>query len=130
MKELIKNLKEGTNKRPYYFQEIFLSPYDPSISIAPYPSGFEIPRFKKYKGEGDPRHHVYKFYFLCQEVSYSDIYLRRLFHKSLIEEALSWFSALPQGSITSFPDLVEIFVDHYAYNIENDASIIDLCNTK
>lgn len=130
MKDLIKNMKEGINKRPYSFQEIFPCPYNPSISITPYPPGFEMPKFKKYKGEDDPRYHVYELCVLCEEVSYSDIYLRILFPKNLIDQALAWFSTLPQGSITSFHNLVKKIMHHYAYNIENVASMIDLCNTK
>lgn len=50
--------------------------------------------------------------------------------KSLSGDALTWFSALPHGSIKSFLDLVENFVSHYAYNIENNASMMNLCNTE
>lgn len=66
MKDLIKNSKDGTNKRPYTFKEICPYLYDPSISVAPYPVGFKIPKFEKYKGKGDPRDHVCEFFILCQ----------------------------------------------------------------
>lgn len=89
-----------------------------------------MPKFKKYKGEGDPKHHVCESYVLCQEVTYNDIYLTRLFPKHVTEEAIAWFSSLFEDSITSFSNLVEKFVAHYAYNIENDASMMDLCNMK
>lgn len=52
MKDLIKILKDGTNKRPYTFEEICPCLYDPSILVAPYPLGFEMPKFEKYKGKG------------------------------------------------------------------------------
>lgn len=82
------------------------------------------------KGKGDPRDHVHEFYILCQEVSYSDVYVRSLFPKSISEDALSWFFSLPHGFIKSFLDLIEKLVSHYAYNIENNASMMDLCNAK
>lgn len=73
MKNLIKNIKEGNNKSTYSFQEIYPYPYDLITSVAQYPLGFEMPKFKKYKGEGEPRHHVQEFFVSFQEVSYSDI---------------------------------------------------------
>lgn len=121
---------EGTHKKSYTFEEICPCPFDSSMLVSPYPPGFEIPKFYKYKGKGDPREHVRKFYMACQEVSYSDVYLRRLFSKSLSGHALAWFTTLPHGSMTSFPDLVEKFVAHYEYNIENDASMVDLSNAQ
>lgn len=95
MKDIIKNMKEGTNKRkPYSFKELCPCTYDPSMSIAPFPPGFEMPKFMKYKGKDDPRDHIHEFHILCQEVSYSDLYICRLFPKSLTGDALVWFSSL------------------------------------
>lgn len=131
MKNIIKDMKQRTNKRKTYsFEEFCPCPYDPSILVAPYLRGFEIPKFTKYEGKGDPHDHVREFHILCQEVSYSHLYLPRLFPKSLMGDALAWFSSLPRGSIVSFPNLVEKFVAHYAYNMVNDVSMMDLCNTK
>lgn len=89
MKDLIKNLKNGTNKRPYTFEEICPCPYNPSISVAPHPPSFEMHKFEKYKGKGDPRDHIHEFFIVCQEVSYSDVYLRGIFPKSISGEALT-----------------------------------------
>lgn len=54
-------MKEGTHKKTYNFKEICPFPFDPSLSLTPYPLGFEIPKFDKYKGKGDPRDHVREF---------------------------------------------------------------------
>lgn len=85
-----------------------------------------MPKFEKCKGKGDARDHVREFYIIYEKVSYSNIYLKRNFPKSLRGDALTWFFYLPHGSIKLFLDLIKIFVSHCSYNIENDASMMDL----
>ena len=91
---------------------------------------FEIPKFKKYTRETCPVTHLKKFSILCQEVAYSEDYLKRLFTRSLGGPTLEWLMNLPKGSITSFNDLTRNIVAQYSYNIEHHASLSDLCNTK
>ena len=59
------------------FDEI--CPFDKSVHVAPFPAGFEIPKFDKYTGETCPVTYLKEFSVLCQEVAYSDDYLKRLF---------------------------------------------------
>lgn len=42
--------------------------------------------------------------------------------------ALEWFALIPKGSIKSWDDLANKFVENYAYNIENDVTIATLCH--
>ena len=60
-------------------EEIFPFPFNKSINMVPFPPGFEIPKFDNYMGEIDPITHLKEFSILCQEVAYSDDYLKRLF---------------------------------------------------
>ena len=112
------------------FEEIFSFPFDKSISMLPFPPNFEIPKFEKYTGETCPVTHVKEFSILCQEVAYSDDYLKGLFAWSLGGLALEWLMNLPKGSFTSFNDLTRNFIAQYSYNIEHHASLSDLWNTK
>ena len=66
----------------------------------------------------------------CQEVAYNDVFLMRLFPKSLAGPALEWFFCIPQGSIKTFADLSEAFVAHYTHLVETELSVVDLVHTK
>ena len=116
--------------RKYQYEELCPYPFDKTMTLQPFPNKFDMPKFEKYKGKGDPRDHVKYFYMACQEVSYSDNYLIRLFPKSLGGQALEWFTRLPRGSIFTWLELIERFVRHLSYNIESDITMAELCGTK
>lgn len=77
MKASLKELQVGISKRSLIFEGICPYPFNPSISTIPFPKHFEILKFDKYKGRGDPRDHLQEFYVHCQEVLYNDNYLLR-----------------------------------------------------
>ena len=74
--------------------------------------------------------HLKEFFVLCQEVAYSEDYLKRLFTRSLGSPTLEWLMNFPRGSITSFNDFTWKFIAQYSYNIEHHASLSDLCIMK
>ena len=107
-----------------------ICPFDKCVHVTPFPAGFEIPKFEKYTGEICPVTYLKEFFVLCQEVAYSDDYLKRLFPRSLGGPAFEWFMNLPKSSYTSFNDLTNKFIAQYSYNFEHQVSLSDLCNTK
>lgn len=66
----------------------------------------------------------------CQEVAYNDNYLLHLFPKSLGGTTVEWFYKIPCGTITTFVELSEKFIAQYAHNVENELTLLDLCNSK
>ena len=116
--------------KDFSFEEICPFPFDKFINMIPFPPKFEIPKFDKYTGETFPITHLKEFSILCQEVAYSDDYLKRIFAQSLGGPMLEWLINLPKGSFTSFNDLMGKFIAQYSYNIEHRASLSDLCNTQ
>ena len=110
------------------FDEI--CPFAKSTPVTPFPTSFEILKFDKYTGETCPITYLKKFSVLCQEVAYSDDYLKRLFPRSLGGPAFEWFMNLPKGSYTTFNDLANKFIAQYSYNTNSQVSLSDLCNTK
>jgi hypothetical protein len=56
------------------------------------PPGIEVPRFEKYGGKGDHVSHAYAFTTLCCDIFLEENILARLFHRSLKDTALDWFS--------------------------------------
>jgi hypothetical protein len=130
MKNALKELKTGAESKTFKFEEVCPYPFDRSITTVPFPKHFETPKFDKYRGKGDPVSHVKEFYMACQEVAYSDNFLMRLFPKSLGGTALEWFYKIPYGTVSTFAELSEKFVAQYAHNVENELSLLDLCNSK
>lgn len=63
------------------------------------------------------------------EIAFDPTYLMRLFPRSLLEQALEWFTHLPPG-IRTWNELAENFIAHFAYNIESDMILAKLCTTK
>lgn len=57
--------------------------------MIPFPSNFEVPKFDKYQGKGDPRDHIREFSATCLEVAHNDSYLMQLFPRSLGEKLWS-----------------------------------------
>jgi hypothetical protein len=77
------------------------------------PRGIEIPRFKKYNGKGDPIGLVNAFIALSSEFFLHERILAKNFSRTLREATLEWFSSLPNNSIHSFQELVEVFINHF-----------------
>ena len=96
--------------KDFSFEDICPFPFNKSINMVPFRPGFEIPKFDKYSGETCPITHLKEFSILCQEVAYSDDYLKRLFAWSLGGPTLEWSMNLPKGSFTSFNDLKKKFI--------------------
>jgi len=119
----------GTITKTYSLEDISPYPFDKSLKMNAFPFQFEVPKFDKYKGKGDPRDHIREFSAACLEVAHNDTYLMRLFPRSLGGQATEWFSRLPPG-IKTFNELLNLFVTHFSYNIEHEISMLDLCNTK
>lgn len=130
MKASLKILQDNNFEKVFKFDELCPYLFDKSITSMSFPKHFEMPKFTKYQGKGDPHHHIKEFYMACQEVAYYDNDLLQLFPKSLCGSSLECFSKLPFGVITTFANLLERFVAHYHYNVEKDISMLDLCQAK
>ena len=66
----------------------------------------------------------------CKEVAYNDVFLMRLFLKSLLGPALEWFYQIPYGIVSTFAQLSEVFVAQYVHLVETELSVVDLVHTK
>ena len=93
--------------------------------MKPFPKGFEIPKFDKYRGMGNPEDHIKEFQVHCMEVAYDNTYLMWLFPRSLAGDAIEWFSRLPSG-IRTFKEIRDAFIRNYACNITMDVSLKEL----
>ena len=88
MKTDLKAIQEGNDPKTFKFETVCHYPFDRAITMTPFPKHFEVPKFDKFRGKGDPITHIKEFYMHCQEVAHSDVFILRLFPKSLAELAL------------------------------------------
>lgn len=130
MRNTLKSLKDGTNSKNFKFEDDCPYPFYKAITMTPFPKHFEFLKFEKFRGKSDPITHVKEFYMYYQEVAYNDMFLLRLFPKSLAGSTLEWFCRIPQGTIKTFAKLSEAFVSHYTHLIETELSVVDLVHTK
>lgn len=97
--------------------------------MIPFPPGFEIPKFDKYRGRGSLVDHIKEFNVMCMEVAYNNSYLMCLFPQSLAGTTMDWFSHLPCG-IKTFQEITEKFIDHFSFNLDMDVSLEELYTLK
>lgn len=83
MKNSLKSLKKQIESKTFKFEVVCPYPFDRMIMMAPFPKHFEVPKFDKFRGKGDPITHVKEFFMHYQEVAYTDVFLIHLFSKSL-----------------------------------------------
>ncbi|XP_057756244.1 uncharacterized protein LOC130975463 [Arachis stenosperma] len=90
------------------------NPFTKSVMNFKMPENLTLPStLKPYHGIGDPNVHVTKFYTMMFMNKESDHILCRTFPTFLDGAALIWFSNLPEGSISSFDELADQFVNHF-----------------
>lgn len=65
MKPTLKALQDNSFEQVFKFDDLCPYPFDKSIMTMPFPKHFEMTRFDKYKGKGDPRHHVKQLFMAC-----------------------------------------------------------------
>jgi hypothetical protein len=116
-------------KKAYSQNDLCPYPFNDSIAYIPFPVGFEIPKFDKYKGTTNPIDHIREFYVHCIDVGKNNALLIRLFPWSLSGAAMEWFSRLP-SSLTQFQDIVDLFINHFPFNMDMDVSLQDLNGLK
>lgn len=104
--------------------------YSHILSIKAYiclPHNYTILNFNKYRGRGSPIEHVKELHTACIDIAFEHTYLMILFpSSSLVGKALEWFSNLPLR-IQTWSGLVDNFVTHFSYNIENNIILATLC---
>ena len=130
MKNALDTIKEGNDPKTFKFESVCPYPFYRAIMMIHFPKHFEIPKFVKLRGKGAPITHIKEFYMHCQELAYNDVFLMRLFLKSLASLALEWFYRIPYGTVSTFAQLSETFVAQYVHLVEIELSMIDLVHTK
>ena len=112
-----------------FVESICALPFDRSLYIVSFHRDVDIPKYDKYDGNGDPHDHVRNFYAHIMDFIHEDIYLMRLFPRSLRGQAIEWFTKF-SPHLKMFDELAQSFIQQYSYNIQHHVTMLDLCNIK
>lgn len=108
-------VKKGTNP-----------PYPAWMDEEPFPPKFKQPNLQSYDGKGSPQQHLCHFKVLTAD---NDALKIRLFISTLKETAFDWYQMLPEGSINSWKDMEERFLNHF-FEEDDSVTTARLCSTK
>ena len=107
----------------------FSTPFSQSIMEAVIPYTFIGPKVT-FTGMEDPEAHLTAFHTQMMLVGGSDTIRCKLFMSTLTGMAMYWFISLPNGHITSFPQLSQLFREQYIANRAPPPVSYDLFDVK
>ncbi|KAL0464281.1 UNVERIFIED_CONTAM: hypothetical protein Slati_0315700 [Sesamum latifolium] len=92
------------------------SPFEEKI-ITAHLMNIRVPQLTSYSRErGDPRDHIDQLITAMDMIDANEEMLYRNFRTTLVGRAQTWFSQQPPGSIYSFEQIAQKFVQHFASN--------------
>ena len=89
------------------------SPFTASINSHPFPPKFKMPFLDSYDGTRDPFDHIATFKTTMHLQGVPDKILCRAFPTTLKGPAWVWFSKIPLGTVSSFEELSNLFVNNF-----------------
>jgi len=107
--------REKEDQEPTTPPREFPMPFSQAIMDAVIPATFVGPKVT-FTGMEDPEAHLTTFHTQMMLVGGSDAVRSKLFMSTLVETAMDWFISLPDGHVTSFPQLTKPFKEKYITN--------------
>ena len=94
------------------------------------PPHYITPKIAFFFGVEDPESHLKAF--RTQMIIYrgSDAIQCKMLIGTFIRIALQWFSGIPDGHITSFPQFSKMFKEHFSANKVNPPRLCDMFNVR
>ncbi|XP_073130434.1 uncharacterized protein [Henckelia pumila] len=89
-------------------------PFSPKIIGEPLPVYFKSAKIKEYDGSADPEEHVTRFENVAMLHCYGDQIKCKIFLTTLVDSAQRWFENLEEGSIKTFKEFREVFLQHFS----------------
>mgnify|MGYP004683078557 CR=1 FL=1 len=124
--EFIKEtLREGESKSSHAYAK----PYSARIANMRMPAGYQPPKFQQFDGKGNPKKHIAHFVETCNNAGTYDDLLVKQFVRSLKGNAFEWFNDLEAGSINSWDQLEQEFLNRF-YSTKRTVSMIELTNAR
>ena len=77
------------------------------------PQNYQPPKFQQFEGKGNPRQHVAHFVETYNNAgTYGDLIVKQ-FGRSLKGNAFDWYTDLVPGSIDSWNQMEQEFLNHF-----------------
>ncbi|XP_058105958.1 uncharacterized protein LOC131249303 [Magnolia sinica] len=111
MNEMAQNLKQGVDHPSTKFRD--LCPF-PNTRVR---KNFEVPKFKRYDGNGCPVAHLKALYRELNAIAGNDGALIGLFQNSFKGDTLDWYMSLDSHQIRTWERLSQAFIDRFSYNL-------------
>ncbi|XP_073153153.1 uncharacterized protein [Henckelia pumila] len=89
-------------------------PFSPEIIKEPLPVHFKSAKIKEYDGSTDPEEHVTRFENVAMLHCYGDQIKCKVFLTTLVDSAQRWFENLEEGSVKTFKEFREVFLQHFS----------------
>ena len=124
IKEAIKEQTPSTMQSSYTYSK----PYTRRIDLMHLPENYQPPKFQQFDGKGNPRQHIAHFVETCNNAgTYGDLMVKQ-FVRSLKDNAFDWYIDLMPGSIDSWEQLEQEFLNRF-YSTRRIVSMMELTNT-
>ncbi|XP_070031593.1 uncharacterized protein [Nicotiana tomentosiformis] len=92
-------------------------------------ASYQPPEFQQFDGKGNPKQHVAHFVETCNNAgTYGDCLVKH-FLRSLKGNAFDWYMDLEVGSVDSWDQLEQEFLNSF-YSTSRTVSMIELTNTR
>lgn len=69
LQQQVTTMQTSNDKKSYTMKDLRPFPFDHTLYMPPFPPHFEMPKFDRYQGKGDPREHIREFFTTCIEVA-------------------------------------------------------------
>ena len=83
------------------------------------PEGYKLPKFEMFNGIGDPKAHLRMYCDKLVGVGRDERILMKLYMRSLIGEALSWYIEQDSRKWVEWVDMATDIMNRFGLNIEN-----------
>ncbi|GAA0161264.1 hypothetical protein LIER_17622 [Lithospermum erythrorhizon] len=93
-------------------------PFTDHLDSIALPSGFKLPQFNLFDGNGDPRKHLKGFIAHMTITSNNPDVYAKAFPNSLTGKALDWYMELPLKSIDSYQATADVYVAKFGSAIQ------------
>nr|XP_009767564.1 PREDICTED: uncharacterized protein LOC104218703 [Nicotiana sylvestris] len=108
---------------------MYTKSYTARIDSLKMPGGYQPPKFQQFDGKGNPKQHVAHFVKTCNNAWTYEDYLVKQLVRSLKGNAFDWYTDLEAGSIDSWDQLEQEFLNRF-YSTRCTVSMVELTNTR
>ena len=102
--------------------------YTTRIDSFKIPTGYPLQKFQQFDGKGSLKQHMAHLIEMCNNAGTYGDYLVKQFVRSLKGNAFDWYTDLESGSIDSWEQMEQKFLNHFC-RTRRIVSMIELTNT-